>query len=74
MERRDLDILIECHDEAIANRNALAVKIADAVLYEQPIGDKLLREYNFAKLGVKSTAKDIENCMIIAANTEVIDG
>jgi hypothetical protein len=72
--KRDIDILIECHDEALAKRNAIAVDIADRILYERPIGDKLLREYNFARLGVESTARDLENCMMIAANAEVFDG
>lgn len=72
--KRDLDILIDCHDDAVKERNALAVKIADCVMYERPIGEELIKKYNVAKLGVESTARDLENCMMIAANAEVFDG
>lgn len=72
--KRDIDILIDCHDDAIDKRNACAVKIADALCAGAVITDKMLREYNFARLGVESTARDLENCITIAANTEVIDG
>lgn len=67
MERKDLDILIECNEEAIGKRNAIAVKIADALCAGAVITDKMLREYRFARLGVESTARDLENCMTIAA-------
>lgn len=72
--KRDLDIIIDCHDDAIKVRNALAVQIADCVMYERPIGEELIKKYNVAKLGVESTARDLENCMMIAANAEVFDG
>lgn len=72
--KRDIDILIDCNDDAIKERNALAVQIADCVMYERPIGEDLIKKYNVAKLGVESTARDLENCMMIAANAEVFDG
>ena len=72
--KRDIDILIDCHDDAIKERDALAVQIADSVMYERPIGEDLIKKYNVAKLGVESTARDLENCMMIAANAEVFDG
>ena len=72
--KRDLDILIDCHNDAIKERDALAVQIADSVMYERPIGEDLIKKYNVAKLGVESTARDLENCMMIAANAEVFDG
>ena len=72
--KRDIDILIDCHDYAIKERDALAVQIADCVMYERPIGEELIKKYNVAKLGVESTARDLENCMMIAANAEVFDG
>jgi hypothetical protein len=72
--KRDIDILIDCNDDAIKERNALAVQIADCVMYERPIGEELIKKYNVAKLGVESTARDLENCMMIAANAEVFDG
>ena len=72
--KRDIDILIDCHDDAIKERDALAVQIADCVMYERPIGEELIKKYNVAKLGVESTARDFENCMMIAANAEVFDG
>lgn len=72
--KRDIDILIECNDDAIKERDALAVQIADCVMYERPIGEELIKKYNVAKLGVESTARDLENCMMIAANAEVFDG
>ena len=72
--KRDIDILIDCHDDAIKVRDALAVQIADCVMYERPIGEDLIKKYNVAKLGVESTARDLENCMMIAANAEVFDG
>lgn len=72
--KRDIDILIDCHDDAVKERDALAVQIADRVMYERPIGEDLIKKYNVAKLGVESTARDLENCMMIAANAEVFDG
>ena len=33
--KRDIDILIECHDEALAKRNAIAVDIADIAEREE---------------------------------------
>ena len=72
--KRDIDILIDCHDDAIKERDALAVQIADSVMYERPIGEDLIKKYNVAKLGVESTARDLENCMLIAATTEAFDG
>jgi hypothetical protein len=72
--KRDIDILIDCHDNAVKERDALAVQIADCVMYERPIGEELIKKYNVAKLGVESTARDLENCMMIAANAEVFDG
>jgi hypothetical protein len=72
--KRDIDILIDCHDNAVKERDALAVQIADCVMYERPIGEDLIKKYNVAKLGVESTARDLENCMMIAANAEVFDG
>ena len=72
--KRDIDILIDCHDDAVKKRDALAVQIADCVMYERPIGEDLIKKYNVAKLGVESTARDLENCMMIAANAEVFDG
>lgn len=72
--KRDIDILIDCNNDAIKERDALAVQIADCVMYERPIGEELIKKYNVAKLGVESTARDIENCMMIAANAEVLDG
>ena len=72
--KRDIDILIDCNDDAIKVRDALAVQIADCVMYERPIGEDLIKKYNVAKLGVESTARDLENCMMIAANAEVFDG
>jgi len=72
--KRDIDILIDCHDDAVKKRDALAVQIADCVMYERPIGEDLIKKYNMAKLGVESTARDLENCMMIAANAEVFDG
>lgn len=71
---RDIDILIDCHDAAVKERDALAVQIADRVMYERPIGEELIKKYNVAKLGVESTARDLENCMMIAANAEMFDG
>ena len=67
MERKDLDILIECNKEAIGKRNAIAVNIADDLCAGRVITDAILREYRFARLGVESTARDLENCMTIAA-------
>jgi len=72
--KRDIDILIDCHYDAVKKRDALAVQIADCVMYERPIGEDLIKKYNVAKLGVESTARDLENCMMIAANAEVFDG
>lgn len=72
--KRDIDILIDCNDDAVKERDALAVQIADCVMYERPIGEDLIKKYNVAKLGVESTARDLENCMMIAANAEVFDG
>lgn len=72
--KRDIDILIDCNNDAIKERDALAVQIADCVMYERPIGEELIKKYNVAKLGVESTARDLENCMMIAANAEVFDG
>jgi hypothetical protein len=72
--KRDIDILIDCHDAAVKERDALAVQIADCVMYERPIGEDLIKKYNVAKLGVESTARDLENCMMIAANAEMFDG
>ena len=74
INKRDIDILIDCHDDAIKKRDALAVQIADRVMYERPSGEDLIKKYNVAKLGVESTARDLENCMMIAANAEVFDG
>ncbi len=72
--KRDLDILIDCHDDAIKERDALAVQIADCVMYERPIGEDIIKKYNVAKLGVETTARDLENCMMIAAIAEMFDG
>jgi hypothetical protein len=72
--KRDIDILIDCVDDAVKERDALAVQIADCVMYERPIGEDLIKKYNVAKLGVESTARDLENCMMIAANAEMFDG
>ncbi len=67
MGRKDLDILVECNEEAIGKRNAIAVKIADDLCAGRVITDAILREYRFARLGVESTARDLENCIAIAA-------
>ena len=72
--KRDIDILIDCHDDAVKERDALAVQIADCVMYERPIGEDLIKKYNVAKLGVESTARDLENCMMIAAIAEMFNG
>ena len=71
--KKDIDLLIDAHDEAIGKRNAIAVKIADDLCAGRVITDAILREYRFARLGVESTARDLENCIAIAATVVAED-
>ena len=67
---RDLDILIECHDDAIDKRNAIAVDIAETYIRERSIPAEKIALYRVACLGVESTRVDVENYMAIAATKE----
>ena len=42
--KRDLDILIECHDEAVEKRNALAVQIVRWMTYGHEMTQRQYKE------------------------------
>lgn len=65
--KKDIDLLIDAHDEAIETRNAAAVTIAEMLLNGEMPSENVMRAYAFARLGVESTARDLENSVTIAA-------
>lgn len=69
--KKDIDILIECVEEAKQKRDAIAVKIVEWCLKGRDMTAKQIREYEAAKLGVESTLRDLENCVEIAAHAEM---
>ena len=66
-QKKDIDLLIDAHDEAIETRNAAAVTIAEMLLNGEMPSENVMRAYAFARLGVESTARDLENSVTIAA-------
>ena len=72
--KRDLDILIECHDEAVEKRNALAVQIVRWMTYGHEVTARQYREWEIAEMAVQSTARDLEDCMEIAASAASVEG
>lgn len=67
MTRRDLDILIDCVEGAQRTKAHAAEAIADCLMEGRMPTETQMRAYAFARLGVDSTMRDLENCMEIAA-------
>lgn len=73
-QKKDIDLLIDAHDEAIETRNAAAVTIAEMLLNGEMPSENVMRAYAFARLGVMSTKKDIEDSINIAATIAAVEG
>ena len=67
MTRRDLEILIDCVEDAQHTKKAAAEVIADLIVEGKMPTETQVRAYCFARLGVQSAMRDLENCMEIAA-------
>ena len=67
MTHRDLEILIDCVEDAQRTKKAAAEVIADLIVEGKMPTETQVRAYCIARLGVQSTTRDLENCMEIAA-------
>lgn len=73
MTMKDMDALNRAHDAAVRNMGNAAVIIAETVSEGRVPTEGMLRDYHFAKLGVQSTRRDLENCVSIEL-CEILDG
>ena len=71
--KKDIDILIECVEEAKRTRDSIAVKIAERAIAGKMPTAKLVREYKVAQMGVDSTVRDLETCVETAAHIESLE-
>lgn len=71
--KKDIDLLIDAHDEAIDTRNKAAVTIAEMLLNGEMPSENVMRAYAFARLGVMSTKKDIEDSINLAATIAAVE-
>ena len=67
MTRRDLEILIDCVEDAQRTKKAAAEVIADLIVEGKMPTKTQVRAYCIASMGVQSAMRDLENCMEIAA-------
>lgn len=67
MTHRDLEILIDCVEDAQRTKKAAAEAIADCLMEGKMPTETQMRAYAFARLRVESAMRDLENCMEIAA-------
>ena len=67
MTHRDLEILIECVEDAQRTKKAAAEIIADLIVEGKMPTETQVRAYCLARMGVQSAIRDLENCMEIAA-------
>ena len=67
MTHRDLEILIECVEDAQRTKKAAAEVIADLIAEGKMPTETQVRAYCIARMGVESAKRDLENCMEIAA-------
>ncbi len=67
MTHRDLEILIDCVEDAKRTKSQAACTIADCIMYGKMPTDAQVKAYTLACMAVKSTTRDLENCMEIAA-------
>ena len=67
MTHRDLEILIDCVEDAQRTKKAAPEVIADLIVEGKMPTETQVRAYCFARLGVQSAMRDLENCMEIAA-------
>lgn len=74
MERRDLEILIECVEEAQRTKSKAAEVIADCITIGQMPSENQVRAYKLACMAVDATKRDLENCMTIAATVAAEEG
>lgn len=73
-QKKDIDLLIEAYDDALETRNAAAVTIAEMLLNGEMPSENVMRAYAFARLGVMSTKKDIEDSLNLAATIAAVEG
>lgn len=67
MTHRDLEILIDCVEDAQRTKKAAAETIADLIAEGKMPTETQVRAYCIARMGVQSAMRDLENCMEIAA-------
>ena len=67
MTHRDLEILIDCVEDAQRTKKAAAEVIADLIVEGKMPTKTQVRAYCLACMGVQSAIRDLENCMEIAA-------
>ena len=67
MTHRDLEILIDCVEDAQRTKKAAAEAIADLTVEGKMPTETQVRAYCIARMGVQSAIRDLENCMTIAA-------
>ena len=67
MTHRDLDILIDCVENAQRTKKAAAEVIADLIVEGKMPTETQVRAYCIARMGVQSAMRDLENSMEIAA-------
>lgn len=72
--KKDIDILLDVHDEAKEHLHAVAVEIAELVFHGKQADPDLLNRYGAARLGYESTLRDVNNCITLAASVEVANG
>ena len=65
--KQDIDILIDAHDEATRTCGMAARTIADELLAGLMPTETHMKAYAVAKLGMQSTARDLEDSINIAA-------
>ena len=67
MTHRDLEILIDCVEDAQRTKKAATEVIADLIVEGKMPTETQVRAYCIARMGVQSAMRDLENCMEIAA-------
>jgi len=65
MTKHDLDILNRCHDEALKEMASASAAIAESICDKKWPAQEEINRYRVAKLGVQSTARDLEYCITL---------
>lgn len=72
--KKDIDILLDVHDEAREHLHAVAVEIAELVLSGQRPDVDTVDRYKIARMSYESTLRDVINCITLVASVEVANG